>query len=122
MDVEWPDSSVLPSVVDRGPVSTGYRPAPAHVSRGDGALGRSEPLPLALSLPGISGPLPGRATRIMYKSTDFTGQPVAVTGAYIEPAASWAGREGPRPLAVRGRYGYSQVVGRVASAAELRSS
>ncbi len=33
----------------------------------------------------------------MYKSTDAGGGPVAVTGAYIEPAASWKGG-GPRPL------------------------
>jgi pimeloyl-ACP methyl ester carboxylesterase len=33
----------------------------------------------------------------MYKSTDSTGRPVAVTGAYIEPTAAWTGR-GARPL------------------------
>ncbi|MFK4799989.1 lipase family protein [Streptomyces sp. MPA0124] len=63
----------------------------------DGTLIRTEPLPLALSLPGIDGPLPGRATRLMYKSTDANGEAVAVTGAYIEPAAKWRGG-GPRPL------------------------
>jgi dienelactone hydrolase len=75
-----------------------YSP-PATLPADDGALIRSEPLPLALSLPGIDGPLPGRATRIMYRSTDSNGQPVAVTGAYIEPAFSWKGA-GPRPLVV----------------------
>ncbi|MYS54502.1 alpha/beta fold hydrolase, partial [Streptomyces sp. SID6013] len=63
----------------------------------DGTLIRTEPLPLALSLPGIDGPLPGRATRLMYKSTDANGEAVAVTGAYVEPAAKWRGG-GPRPL------------------------
>jgi hypothetical protein len=33
----------------------------------------------------------------MYKSTDSNGEPVAVTGAYIEPTAAWRGG-GPRPL------------------------
>ncbi|SDS51977.1 lipase family protein [Actinoplanes derwentensis] len=75
-----------------------YTP-PNTLPAADGALIRTEPLPLALSLPGISGPLPGRATRIMYKSTDSTGGPVAITGAYLEPAARWTGG-GARPLVV----------------------
>ncbi|MFE2337419.1 lipase family protein [Streptomyces coelicoflavus] len=73
-----------------------YTP-PSELPGADGTVIRSEPLPLALSLPGIDGPLPGRATRLMYKSTDANGEAVAVTGAYIEPAAKWRG-EGPRPL------------------------
>ncbi|MFB8774793.1 alpha/beta fold hydrolase [Streptomyces broussonetiae] len=73
-----------------------YTP-PATLPDADGALVRTEPLPLALSLPSLNGPLPGRATRLMYKSTDSGGGPVAVTGAYIEPTAAWTG-SGPRPL------------------------
>ncbi|MFD0318805.1 lipase family protein [Streptomyces flavalbus] len=73
-----------------------YTP-PASLPAANGALVRSEPLPLALSLPSLGGPLPGRATRLMYKSTDSGGGPVAVTGAYIEPTAAWSG-SGPRPL------------------------
>ncbi|MFE1588302.1 lipase family protein [Streptomyces sp. NPDC058737] len=73
-----------------------YTP-PSELPAADGTLIRSEPLPLALSLPGVDGPLPGRATRLMYKSTDANGEAVAVTGAYIEPAARWRG-DGPRPL------------------------
>ncbi|MFJ5840651.1 lipase family protein [Streptomyces shenzhenensis] len=85
------------SVVSRGvPIPAFYQP-PAALPAADGALIRSEPLPLALSLPGINGPLPGRATRLMYKSTDSAGRPVAVTGAYLEPAAAWRGG-GARPL------------------------
>ncbi|MEV4345151.1 lipase family protein [Actinoplanes sp. NPDC049596] len=75
-----------------------YTP-PATLPADNGALVRTEPLPLALSLPGITGTLPGRATRIMYKSTDSDGQAIAVTGAYLEPAAAWRG-SGPRPLVV----------------------
>lgn len=73
-----------------------YTP-PSELPGADGTLIRHEPLPLALSLPGIDGPLPGRATRLMYKTTDANGEAVAVTGAYIEPAAKWRG-DGPRPL------------------------
>ncbi|MFI1169382.1 lipase family protein [Streptomyces sp. NPDC020801] len=86
-------------VVSRGITIPGFYNPPAELPAADGALIRSEPLPLALSLPGVDGPLPGRATRLMYKSTDSADRPVAVTGAYIEPTARWNGG-GPRPLVV----------------------
>ncbi|MFL4952538.1 lipase family protein [Streptomyces sp. MMS24-I31] len=86
-------------VVSRGVTIPGFYNPPAELPAADGALIRSEPLPLALSLPGVDGPLPGRATRLMYKSTDSADRPVAVTGAYIEPTARWNGG-GPRPLVV----------------------
>ncbi|RKN07917.1 lipase family protein [Streptomyces radicis] len=70
---------------------------PAQLPDADGALIRTEPLTLGVRLPGPEGPLPGTATRLMYRSTDAGGQPIAVTGAYIEPAADWA-HGGPRPL------------------------
>ncbi|NGN68481.1 triacylglycerol lipase [Streptomyces sp. A7024] len=73
-----------------------YNP-PAELPSADGALVRTEPLPLGLTLPSFDGPLPGKATRLMYKSTDANSKPVAVTGAYIEPTAKWEGA-GPRPL------------------------
>nr|WP_246531139.1 lipase family protein [Streptomyces bathyalis] len=83
--------------VSRGvPIPAFYDP-PAQLPEADGAVIRSEALPLGLSLPGPNGPLPGSATRVMYKSTDSGGNPVAVTGAYIEPSADWKG-DGPRPL------------------------
>ncbi|MGV9347170.1 lipase family protein [Streptomyces spiralis] len=86
-------------VVSRGVTIPAFYTPPAELPGADGTLIRSEPLPLALSLPGMNGPLPGRATRVMYKSTDAGGRPVAVTGAYIEPAAHWPGA-GARPLVV----------------------
>ncbi|MGW5371932.1 lipase family protein [Streptomyces sp. NPDC004011] len=85
------------TVVSRGVTIPAFYDPPTTLPAADGALVRSEHLPLALSLPGLDGPLPGRATRLMYKSTDSTGSPVAVTGAYIEPAAAWK-HGGPRPL------------------------
>jgi alpha-beta hydrolase superfamily lysophospholipase len=84
-------------VVSRGVRIPAFYTPPTALPAQNGALVRSEPLPLALGLPGLKGPLPGRATRVMYRSTDSTGRPVAVTGAYIEPAAAWKGG-GPRPL------------------------
>jgi hypothetical protein len=94
-----PARAADPPVTSRGiPIPAFYTP-PATLPAADGALIRTEPLPLALRLPGITSAMPGSATRIMYKSTDSAGQPVAVTGAYLEPAAPWLGL-GPRPLAV----------------------
>ncbi|MDX3682181.1 lipase family protein [Streptomyces sp. NBC_01693] len=85
-------------VVSRGVTIPAFYNPPAQLPSADGALVRTEPLPLGLSLPGLDGRrLPGTATRLMYKSTDAGGGPVAVTGAYIEPAAAWKGG-GSRPL------------------------
>ncbi|MEV7108724.1 lipase family protein [Streptomyces atroolivaceus] len=85
-------------VVSRGVTIPAFYTPPAELPSGNGALIRNEPLPLGLSIPGLDGrPMPGTATRLMYKSTDSAGQPVAVTGAYIEPSAAWKGT-GPRPL------------------------
>ncbi|MEO3751943.1 lipase family protein [Streptomyces sp. B6B3] len=84
-----------PSATERS-VPAFYDP-PAELPAANGSLVRSEPLTLGLRLPGLDGPLPGTATRLMYRSTDSNGEPVAVTGAYIEPAADWA-YDGPRPL------------------------
>jgi len=92
------DSSV--QEVSRGVAIPAFYNPPATLPSADGALIRSEPLPLGagLTLPGV-GTLPGRATRVMYKTTDAAGAPAAVTGAYIEPAAPWLGG-GARPLVV----------------------
>jgi len=85
-------------IVSRGVTIPEFYNPPTSLPTSDGTLIRSEPLPLALTLPGLDGStLPGTATRLMYKSTDSNGQPVAVTGAYIEPSADWSG-DGPRPL------------------------
>jgi Secretory lipase len=91
-------SGVVRDVVSRGVTIPAFYDPPAALPSADGALIRTEPLPLGLSLPGLDGrPMPGTATRLMYKSTDSNGQPVAVTGSYIEPSAAWTGG-GPRPL------------------------
>ncbi|MET9906943.1 alpha/beta fold hydrolase [Streptomyces sp. NPDC006476] len=90
-------ASSTDAVVSRGVTIPEFYNPPATLPSADGALVRSEPLPLALSLPGVNGPLPGTATRLMYKSTDSRGEAMAVTGAYIEPTTAWKGT-GDRPL------------------------
>ncbi|MFF5895457.1 lipase family protein [Streptomyces argenteolus] len=93
-----PTSAGQEPVVSRGVTIPAFYNPPAQLPAADGTLVRTEPLPLGLSLPGLDGRrLPGTATRLMYKSTDAGGGPVAVTGAYIEPSAAWKGG-GPRPL------------------------
>ncbi|MFF5900607.1 lipase family protein [Streptomyces argenteolus] len=85
-------------VVSRGVTIPAFYTPPTELPDTNGALIRTEALPLGLSIPGLDGrPMPGTATRLMYRSTDSAGQPVAVTGAYIEPSAAWKGT-GPRPL------------------------
>ncbi|MFB7208272.1 lipase family protein [Streptomyces sp. NPDC056255] len=85
-------------VVSRGVTIPAFYTPPTQLPSANGALIRTEALPLGLRIPGLDGrPMPGTATRLMYKSTDSAGQPVAVTGAYIEPSAAWKG-SGPRPL------------------------
>ncbi|MEU3112759.1 lipase family protein [Micromonospora chalcea] len=85
-------------VVSRGVTIPAFYHPPADLPATNGTLIRTEPLPLGLSIPGLDGrAMPGTATRLMYRSTDSNGRPVAVTGAYIEPSAAWRGA-GPRPL------------------------
>jgi hypothetical protein len=63
----------------------------------NGDLIRTEPSRLVLEPSGQLGAFVGTGTRIMYRSTDAQGVPVAVTGTYIEPHNPWPG-SGPRPL------------------------
>ncbi|MCD0449241.1 triacylglycerol lipase [Actinocorallia sp. API 0066] len=88
-------------VTSRGVVIPAFYTPPKKLPKKNGTLIRTERLPLAVTLSGVDGPLPGRATRLMYKSTDANGKPVAVTGAYLEPTKAWRGK-GPRPLVALG--------------------
>lgn len=69
--------------------STGFYDPPTGLPEKNGALVRTASMTLPIT--------PGRGTRIMYRSTDANGRPVAVTGTYIEPTAAYRG-SGPRPL------------------------
>lgn len=62
-----------------------------------GDLIRTEPSRLVLEPSGQLGAFMATGTRIMYRSIDARGIPVAVTGTYFEPANPWPGT-GPRPL------------------------
>ena len=62
---------------------------------------RSEPSRLVLEPSGQLGAIFANGTRIMYRSTDSRGEPMAVTGTYFEPWNPWPG-QGPRPLIVYG--------------------
>jgi len=72
---------------------------PEALPAGNGGLVRSEPMELRVNvdIDDVVSGLPGTATRIMYRTTDATGAPAAVTGVYIEPTVAWSGG-GPRPL------------------------
>jgi Secretory lipase len=62
-----------------------------------GDLIRTEPSRLVLEPSGQLGAIMATGTRIMYRSTDARGNPIAVTGTYFEPSNDWPGK-GPRPL------------------------
>lgn len=66
-----------------------------------GDLIRTEPSRLVLEPSGQLGAIMATGTRIMYRSSDSRGNPMAVTGTYFEPHNAWPGR-GPRPLIVYG--------------------
>lgn len=66
-----------------------------------GDLIRTEPSRLVLEPSGQLGAIMAAGTRIMYRSTDSRGNPMAVTGTYFEPQNDWPGK-GPRPLIVYG--------------------
>lgn len=86
--------------VSRGVTVPSFYTPPATLPIADGALVRTESFKPALSLPGLDGKnLPGKATRIMYKTTDSNGTAAAVTGSFLEPSAKWTGK-GARPLVV----------------------
>ncbi|MET0796278.1 MAG: lipase, partial [Rhodococcus sp. (in: high G+C Gram-positive bacteria)] len=74
-----------------------YTPPSELPAGANGDLIKSEPSPLLLSVPGSNGAWPATATKIMYRSEDAKGAPVAVTGTFLEPSNPWTG-QGARPL------------------------
>jgi 3,4-dihydroxy-2-butanone 4-phosphate synthase len=99
----WPPSASADSDC---PPNIGYQPEcqyrpfytpPNPLPAGKpGDIIRTEPSRIALD-PAAHGNFSGEGTRVMYQSVDLNGQPVAVTGTYIEPDRPWPG-SGPRPL------------------------
>jgi pimeloyl-ACP methyl ester carboxylesterase len=72
-----------------------YR-APATLPAANGDLVRSEPLGFLLD-PAAVGKLAYTSTRVLYRSTNRTGTPIAVSGSVIVPKARWVG-PGTRPV------------------------
>lgn len=79
-------------VAPAGAASTGdfYTPPDPLPAGHNGDLIRSEPMS---TVP----PAPAATKRLMYRSTDAHGKPVAVTGTYFAPKTPWHGK-GKRPL------------------------
>lgn len=71
-------------------------PAPLPPGK-PGDLIRSEPMRLVYEPSGQLGGWVATGTRIMYRTTNAKGEPVAATGVYLEPDNPWPGK-GPRPL------------------------
>jgi Secretory lipase len=74
-----------------------YTPPDSLPAGEPGELIRFEPSRLVLEPSGQLGAYLATGTRIMYRSTDNRGAPIAVTGTYFEPDNPWPG-SGPRPL------------------------
>jgi triacylglycerol lipase len=97
-------AAIIPSVAHAPPAQADesryevfYTPPDPLPPGKPGDLIRTEPSRLVLEPSGQLGAFVGTGTRIMYRSTDAQGKPVAVTGTYIEPDNPWPGN-GPRPL------------------------
>lgn len=88
---------IFPAHADESHYYEFYTPPDSLPAGAPGDVIRSEPSRLVLEPSGQLGRFMGTGTRLMYRSTDAQGQPVAVTGTYIEPEIPWPGT-GPRPL------------------------
>ncbi len=70
--------------------------APATLPAANGDLIRSENLDILINPSKLFG-VQSTATRVLYRSTDRTGAPMAVSGSVIVPKKAWAG-PGLRPV------------------------
>ncbi|WP_181311323.1 lipase family protein [Nocardioides campestrisoli] len=70
--------------------------APATLPASNGDLIRSENLDILINPSKLFG-VRSTATRVLYRSTDRTGAPMAVSGSVIVPEKAWAG-PGRRPV------------------------
>jgi pimeloyl-ACP methyl ester carboxylesterase len=79
-----------------GTVDPAFYSPPAALPAANGTPVRSEPATFYLDPVKLIQPA-ATATRIMYKSTDSFGKPVAVTGTILVPTKAWTG-SGSRPV------------------------
>lgn len=77
-----------------------YTPPPATADAALGTILRSESS-VAAVIPHTPAVLDASATRVMYRSSDSRGNPVATTGTVLVPSLPWTG-PGPRPTVVMG--------------------
>lgn len=70
--------------------------APATLPAANGDLVRNEPMRFLLDPAGASN-VAFSSTRVLYRSTDRTGDPIAVSGSVFVPKKRWAG-PGKRPV------------------------
>lgn len=80
-----------------GPWESFYDPPAELPGTAAGDVIREQPFTPVLSVPLSTGTFPASARRIMYRSVDDAGSPLAVTGTYFEPSMPWPGG-GPRPV------------------------
>ncbi|WP_084435842.1 lipase family protein [Aldersonia kunmingensis] len=94
-----PQASASPPAVPApvGPWGSFYDPPAVLPGNAAGDVIREQSFTPILSIPSATGTFPGAARRIMYRSVDDAGSPIAVSGTYFEPSTAWTGR-GPRPL------------------------
>lgn len=78
-----------------------YQPPDPLPPGAPGDVIRTEPSRLVLEPSGQLGMIVADGTRIMYRTNDARGNPIAVTGTYFEPHNPWP-HPGPRPLIVYG--------------------
>lgn len=83
------------SAVDEPPRPAFYE-APATLPATNGAVIRSEKLTFLLD-PLDATSLVRNATRVLYRTTDRTGEPLAVSGTVLVPSSPWIG-VGSRPV------------------------
>ena len=83
------------SAVDEPPRPAFYE-APATLPSTNGAVIRSEKLTFLLD-PLDATSLVRNATRVLYRTTDRTGEPIAVSGTVLVPSSPWIG-VGSRPV------------------------
>ena len=72
-----------------------------------GTLIKAKPIRTFFQLPTRNGPVPAKATLIMYSTTNGLGKVVPVTGYYLEPSKPWAGG-GARPIISYGPGAHGQ--------------
>ncbi|MGV3016867.1 lipase family protein [Rothia sp. 88186D007BW] len=78
-------------------VNETFYDAPAHLPTANGALIKKETFSFKVDANNIIAHPVAQAQRIMYKSTDHQGNPVAVTGTALTTTKPWGG-PGERPI------------------------